>query len=151
MPAKFSADLSRNASGIFGADIYLPLVEHMLNGVAYCRMLYEDGQPIDFRYLYTNPAFEKLTGLKQVDGKLVSEVMPNIRASNSELFEIYSRVALGGEAQKLETYSLHYECGFLSRSIALSPSILSLFLMSSASARTLKWRFAKTSRFPNRF
>ena len=85
-------------------DIYQALVEHMLNGVAYCRMLYLDGQPIDFVYLYTNPAFEQLTGLKQVAGKPVSEVIPGIRDADPQLFEIYSRVALGGEPEKFETF-----------------------------------------------
>jgi two-component system CheB/CheR fusion protein len=80
------------------------LLEHMPNGVAYCLMLYEDGQPSDFIYLYTNPAFEKLTGLKNVTGKLISEVIPGIRQSEPELFEIYSSVAAGGGPVKFETY-----------------------------------------------
>lgn len=29
------------------------LLEHLLNGVAYCRMEYADGQPSDFLFLYT--------------------------------------------------------------------------------------------------
>ncbi|MFI3154862.1 MAG: EAL domain-containing protein [Methylococcaceae bacterium] len=85
-------------------DIYRALVEHMLNGVAYCRMLYRNGQPSDFIYLYTNPAFEHLTGLKQVVGKPVSEVIPGIRETDPQLFDIYSRVALGGEPVRFETF-----------------------------------------------
>ncbi|HEY8098259.1 MAG TPA: EAL domain-containing protein [Methylobacter sp.] len=86
------------------SDIYLTLIEHMLNGVAYCRMLYQDGQPSDFIYLYTNPAFEQLTGLKQVVGKPVSEVIPGIRETDPQLFDIYSRVAMGGEPVRLEIF-----------------------------------------------
>ena len=33
-------------------NIFRPLVEYMLNGAAYCRMLYRDGLPADFIYLY---------------------------------------------------------------------------------------------------
>ncbi|TAK64322.1 diguanylate cyclase, partial [Methylobacter sp.] len=85
-------------------DIYRTLVEHMLNGVAYCKMVYLEGQPSDFVYLYTNPAFEQLTGLKQVVGKPVSEVIPGIRETDSQLFDIYSRVALGAEPVRFETF-----------------------------------------------
>lgn len=88
----------------FGIDVCYTLVEHMLNGVAYCRMLYEDGQPIDFIYLHTNSAFDRLTGLNQVAGKHVSEVIPNIRQKDSQLFEIYSRVAKGGKPERFETF-----------------------------------------------
>ena len=68
----------------------------MLNGVAYCRMVYENDQPHDFLYLYTNPAFHKHTGLSNVAGKLVSEIIPGFREANSALLEIYARVAKGG-------------------------------------------------------
>ncbi|NNM82652.1 MAG: PAS domain S-box protein [Burkholderiales bacterium] len=80
------------------------LFEHMLNGQAYCRMLYEEGRPVDFVYLQTNSAFEALTGLKDVVGKRVSEVIPGIRESDPELFEIYGRVALSGNPEKFETH-----------------------------------------------
>jgi PAS domain S-box-containing protein len=76
----------------------------MLNGVAYCKMLYSDGQPSDFVYLYTNPAFEKLTGLKEVTGKPVSEVLPGIRETDPQLFDIYNHVAIGGEPAKFEKF-----------------------------------------------
>lgn len=93
-----------NDTEAFDIDIYRALVEHMLNGVAYCRVLYKDGQPIDFIYLYNNPAFERLTGLTQVVGKCVSEVIPGIQERDPQLFEIYSRVAGGGEPERFETF-----------------------------------------------
>ncbi|NTU50124.1 MAG: PAS domain-containing protein, partial [Desulfobulbaceae bacterium] len=76
----------------------------MLNGVAYCKMVHSDGQPTDFIYLYTNPAFEKLTGLKEVTGKPVSEVLPGIRETDPQLFDIYNHVAIGGEPAKFEKF-----------------------------------------------
>ena len=51
-----------------------------------------------------NGAFETLTGLKNVVGKKVSEVIPGIRESDPELFEIYGRVALTGVPESFETY-----------------------------------------------
>ena len=83
---------------------YRSLFENMLDGFAYCRMLFEDDQPQDFIYLAVNDAFEKLTGLKDVVGKKVTAVIPGIKESNPELFEIYGRVALSGEAERFETY-----------------------------------------------
>ncbi len=93
-----------NSDDKVGEIAFQSLLEHMLNGVAYCRLLYEDCQPTDFIHLYTNPAYEKLTGLKNVTGKLVSEVIPGIQQSNPELFETYGSVAAGGDPVKFETY-----------------------------------------------
>jgi PAS domain S-box-containing protein/putative nucleotidyltransferase with HDIG domain len=76
----------------------------MLNGFAYCKMLYEQNRPEDFIYLNVNKAFETLTGLKDVTGKRVSEVIPGIRQSDPELFEIYGRVALTGKPERFETF-----------------------------------------------
>ncbi len=75
---------------------YRSLFDNMLNGYAYCRMLFEEGKPQDFIYLNVNSAFETLTGLKNVTGKKVSEIIPGIRESDPELFEIYGRVATTG-------------------------------------------------------
>lgn len=72
------------------------LLEHMLNGVAYCKMIFVEGQPHDFQYIYTNPAFHTQTGLGDVEGKFVTEVIPGVRTSDAALFEIYGRVAQGG-------------------------------------------------------
>ena len=55
------------------------LFDNMLEGYAYCKMIYENEQPSDFIYLEVNDAFEKLTGLKEVVGKKVSEVIPGIQ------------------------------------------------------------------------
>jgi PAS domain S-box-containing protein len=83
---------------------YRSLFENMLDGYAYCRMLYEDDAPADFVYLDVNSAFERLTGLADAVGRKVSEVIPGIRQDNPELFEIYGRVARGGQPESFETY-----------------------------------------------
>ena len=90
---------------MFPADGALQgILENMLNGVAYCRMLFEDGVPQDFIYLYTNPAFHQQTGLGPVCGKRVSDVIPGIRTADPQLFEICGRVAAGGGPEKFETF-----------------------------------------------
>jgi len=83
---------------------YRFLFSSMLNGYAYCKMFFEDNQPKDFIYLNVNGAFEALTGLQNVIGKRVSEVIPGIREADPELFEIYGRVALTGIPERFETY-----------------------------------------------
>lgn len=83
---------------------YRSLFENMLEGYAYCKMLFDGERPEDFIYIDVNNAFEKLTGLRNVIGKKVTEVIPRIREANPELFEIYGRVALTGESERFETY-----------------------------------------------
>jgi len=84
-------------------QLYRSLFENMLDGFAYCKMLFDErGRPIDFVYLEVNSAFEKLTGLENVVGKKVTEVIPGTKESYPELFEIYGRVALTGQPEKFE-------------------------------------------------
>jgi len=80
------------------------ILGHMLNGVAYCRMLYEDDVPSDFVYLYTNPAFHTQTGLGPVLGKRVSEVIPGILTADPDLIQTYGRVARSGQPAKFERF-----------------------------------------------
>ncbi|MDD2357340.1 MAG: PAS domain S-box protein [Thiovulaceae bacterium] len=83
---------------------YRLLFASMLNGFAYCQMIYEDGRPVDFIYLDVNEAFEKQTGLHDVKGKHISDVVPGIKESDPELFERYGRVASGGGSEQFEIY-----------------------------------------------
>jgi PAS domain S-box-containing protein len=80
------------------------LFENMLNGYAYCKMLYEGDEPSDFIYLHVNKSFEPLTGLKNVIGRKASEVIPGIRESDPHLIATYGRVARTGIPEKLETH-----------------------------------------------
>ena len=59
---------------------------------------------MDFIYLNVNKAFGDLTGLKDVIGKRVSEVIPGIRESAPELLETCGRVALTGIPERFEIY-----------------------------------------------
>jgi len=84
--------------------LYHSLFENMIDGFAFCQMIFENGRSHDFVYLHVNRSFEQLTGLTNVGGKRVTEVIPGIRESNPELFEIYGRVALNGKSEKFEVY-----------------------------------------------
>jgi PAS domain S-box-containing protein len=88
----------------FSEERYRSLFENMQEGYAYCRMLMENDVFKDFVYLNVNAAFERLTGLTNVVGKKVTEVIPGIRETNPELFDIYGRVASTGNPERFETY-----------------------------------------------
>jgi PAS domain S-box-containing protein/putative nucleotidyltransferase with HDIG domain len=80
------------------------LFENMVEGLAYCQMIYEDGEPVDWIYLEVNEAFEKQTGIVGATGRRVSEVIPAIKELDPVLFERYSQVALTGEPTRFETF-----------------------------------------------
>lgn len=98
---------------------YRDLFENMLSGYSYCRMVYEDGKPVDFVYLSVNPAFTKITGLRDVVGRRISEVIPDIRTSNPEMLAIYGRVAESGQPEAFET--LIAELGIWVSNVVHSP------------------------------
>ncbi|KAF5033983.1 Histidine kinase [anaerobic digester metagenome] len=92
---------------------YRTLFENMLEGFAYCKMLFDDeGQPIDWIYIDVNPAFYELTGLEDIQGKKVTEAIPGIIEAQPELFELYGRVTLTGEAETIEVYFKPLEIWF---------------------------------------
>ena len=82
---------------------YLSLFDNMLDGYAHCEMIYDNqGNPIDFIYLNVNEAFERLTGLSNVQGKKISEIIPQTKETHPELLEIYGKVASTGKPEKFE-------------------------------------------------
>jgi PAS domain S-box-containing protein len=84
---------------------YRTLFNNMRHGFAYCKILFDEaGTPQDFIYLAVNDAFEALTGLKNVIGKKVSEVIPGIRENDPGLLQIYGRVAQSGGSENFEFY-----------------------------------------------
>ena len=75
-----------------GEERYRSLFESMLEGVAYCQMLFdEDERPVDFVYLAVNPAFERLTGLTGVVGRAVTTVIPGITGTSPIVRELRPR------------------------------------------------------------
>jgi PAS domain S-box-containing protein len=84
-------------------ELYRSLFENMVEGYAYCQMLYDDnGNPEDFIYLDVNSAFARLTGLENVTGKRATVAIPDIKEMHPELFEIYGRVASTGKPESFE-------------------------------------------------
>lgn len=84
---------------------YTNLVEQMQLGLALHEMLFdENGMPVDYRFLFINPAYEKHTGLKadQLTGKTLLEVLPN---TESYWIENFGQVAKTGIPLTYENYS----------------------------------------------
>ena len=84
---------------------YRTLFNEMLEGFALHEIICDEkGQPVDYRFLAVNPAFERLTGLtaKDIVGRTVLEVLPG---TEQHWIETYGRVALTGEATVFENYA----------------------------------------------
>lgn len=84
---------------------YHSLFRNMAEGFAYHRMIFDDqGTPLDFVFLNVNREFQKLSGLNDVIGKTITEVMPGFRQSYNKLLQIYGDVASGGQPCRFEFY-----------------------------------------------
>lgn len=83
---------------------YRSLFENILEGYVFCKMIFAGDSPVDFVFLEVNPAFEKLTGLKDVVGKKASEVKFELTDKDPELIEMLGRIALTGTPEKHELY-----------------------------------------------
>lgn len=84
---------------------YRVLFECLLDGYAYCRMVSEEGRPADFVCLHVNPVFARLTGLRDVVGKRVTELFPDVREDMPGIFEPLTRVATTGQPERFEVRS----------------------------------------------
>jgi|GEM_PF-1327161 len=94
-----SADVSWEGSQRFHRQLF-----EMLNGFAFCKIIYKNNQAIDFKYLLVNKAYEQLTGLTGVTGKRVSKLIPGIFETSPEVLETYARVARTGIPEHFEAY-----------------------------------------------
>ena len=77
-------------------------------GYAYHELIFDSkGVPCDYRFIEVNSAFELFTGLlaKDIIGKTVFEVMPNIVKDDFDWIAFYGEVALNNQSEKFESYS----------------------------------------------
>ncbi|MEO5330802.1 MAG: PAS domain S-box protein [Magnetococcus sp. YQC-5] len=83
---------------------YRSLFENMLNGFAHCRMVFADNKPQDFIFINVNQAFGRQTGLRDVLGRRVSEVIPGIAEQDYEFLELLGRVVKSGHSEQCEIF-----------------------------------------------
>lgn len=97
--------VSKSTGDELGKESFQQLFENMLDGFAYCKIVYDSkNNPEDFVYLNVNKAFYDLTGLKDVVGKRVTEVIPTIKKENPEIFDLYNKTATTGTPLRFEAY-----------------------------------------------
>lgn len=78
------------------------LFENMAQGFCIIERVPSTGnQPVDFRYVTVNPAFERHTGLRNVVGKTIRELIP---ASDKAIFDKYNDVVETGIPHRFESY-----------------------------------------------
>lgn len=84
---------------------YRLLFNNMTAGFALHEIICDEyGEPVDYRFIDVNPAFEKLTGLiaSEIINRQVREILPGIE---NFWIETYGKVALTGEPASFHHYS----------------------------------------------
>ena len=84
---------------------YRALFESIDEGFCVIEMLFgENSEPVDYRFLVTNPAFDLQTGLHDVVGKRMRELEP---LHEEHWFETYGHIALTGEPERFTREAKH--------------------------------------------
>ena len=99
-----TARLEAERTGAESETNWRSLFDNMLEGVGHGRLESVDGQPVDITWLRVNPAFETLTGLSDVVGKRISEVIPGFLTDNRPFLTAIADVAATGVPRKLEAF-----------------------------------------------
>ncbi len=98
---------------------YRMLFETMFSAYALHEIIVDDdNNPINYRFLEVNPAFERITGMaaSQVVGKTIFDLFP---ATDIKTIQTYGEVALYGERLQFEQYSNEHKKYF--EVVAFSP------------------------------
>lgn len=83
-----------------GAEKYRSLFDSIEAGFCIIEMIFDEaGNAADYRFIETNPAFARQTGLTDVVGKTMRSQVPG---HEQNWFDIYGRVALTGEGVRFE-------------------------------------------------
>jgi hypothetical protein len=78
---------------------YRSLLNSMDESFGIIEMIFDtEGKPVDWCYLEVNPKHEICSGLKNVEGKLISRLA---RKTNKKLLDIYGKVALTGKPVRI--------------------------------------------------
>jgi PAS domain S-box-containing protein len=89
---------------------YHTLFESIDEGFCIVEVIFDGtGQPVDYRFLEVNPAFERHTGLHDAAGKRMRELEPR---HEGHWFETYGRIALTGEPERFQNAARHLDDRF---------------------------------------
>jgi PAS domain S-box-containing protein len=82
---------------------YRTLFTSISEGFCVIEVLFDAAnEPIDYRFVETNPAFERHTGIVAAEGKRALELVPNLER---RWIERYGRIAVTGESERFVEYS----------------------------------------------
>ncbi|WP_227352804.1 PAS domain-containing protein [Haladaptatus salinisoli] len=81
------------------AQKYRTLFESINEGFCIIEMSFDEGDPVDYRFLETNPAFEEHTGFTDAEGEWMRDLEPD---HEQYWFDRYGDVALTGEPETFE-------------------------------------------------
>jgi signal transduction histidine kinase/PAS domain-containing protein len=137
-------------------DRYQSLFDNMINGFAHHEMVFDqNGKPVDFIFTEVNDAFEKLTGLTEVVGKRVTQVIPGIQDDPADWISVYGKVAITGKPMRFENYSEHLKkwysvivyCPSKGRFVTIFEDISERMRIRTELSRQREWLHASRSRF----
>ncbi len=86
---------------------YRTLFDSMDEGFCTIEVLFnENDEPVDYRFLDVNPAFEKHTGIQNARGKRMREIAPQ---HEEHWFATYGKIAMTGEPARFENVATQLE------------------------------------------
>lgn len=89
---------------IIGSEkLYRNLFENMYHGFAYCKGIIEKGKVVDFIYITVNTEHEKIFKVENINGKKLSEVLPEALISDPSYAQLLEEVVLRGKTIRFET------------------------------------------------
>jgi diguanylate cyclase (GGDEF)-like protein/PAS domain S-box-containing protein len=96
----------KNKEILFSRAKYQNLFDHMSNGFALHEMIFDaQGNPVDYRFIEVNPAYEKMTGFSKENlvGRTVLEVMPK---TENCWIKNFGEVVTNGEPRTFANFSI---------------------------------------------
>lgn len=79
--------------------VHREIFENVDAGFSLVKVVFEDGQPVDYVFLEVNAAFERFTGLQDAVGKSMRQMRPQ---HEEEWFQRYGEVARTGRRMRFE-------------------------------------------------
>ena len=95
--AELVAALQRDEELNGSEERFRTLFESLDEGFCVVEVLFDGDEPVDYRFIDINPAFEGLTGLRNAKGKRMRQLEPE---HEEHWFRTYGRVARTGEPER---------------------------------------------------
>lgn len=124
-------------------DLVFSAVYNMMDAFAVQEVIYDDdGKPENYRFLYVNSAFEKITGLKADDviGNTVREIIP---AMHKKWIELFFSVKTGSGPILFENYINEFDKYFLIKAYSPEPGKLAAIFRDITQRRTDEKKYRK--------